>query len=163
MRQCGEARRNPDEYGRRTPNTFAARQVLNFFERFLHAVLPDVPAECRQRLLDEYAVDGCHAGFAAAEHGPPLRLGAVGDRSRDARTARQIAADENDARLGLGRVELDEVSVTGVPVEFFDERFTSHDAEQLLLSADMTRKRRKKRLDMLAAQIILNGYLDAHP
>jgi putative holliday junction resolvase len=50
--------------------------------------------------------------------------------------------------------------VTGVPVEFFDERFTSHDAEQLLLSADMTRKRRKKRLDMLAAQIMLSGYLE---
>ena len=50
--------------------------------------------------------------------------------------------------------------VTGVPVEFFDERFTSHDAEQLLLAADMTRKRRKKRLDMLAAQIMLSAYLE---
>lgn len=50
--------------------------------------------------------------------------------------------------------------VTGVPVEFFDERFTSHDAEQLLLAADMTRKRRKKRMDMLAAQIMLSGYLE---
>ena len=44
---------------------------------------------------------------------------------------------------------------TGVPVEFFDERFTSVEAEQALLSADMTRKRRKKRIDMLAAQIML--------
>jgi putative Holliday junction resolvase len=50
--------------------------------------------------------------------------------------------------------------VTGIPVEFYDERFTSHEAEQLLLAADMTRKRRKKRLDMLAAQIILSGYLE---
>jgi putative holliday junction resolvase len=50
--------------------------------------------------------------------------------------------------------------VTGVPVEFFDERFTSHDAEQLLLAADMTRKRRKRRLDMLAAQIMLTAYLE---
>jgi putative Holliday junction resolvase len=50
--------------------------------------------------------------------------------------------------------------VTGVPIEFYDERFTSHEAEQLLLAADMTRKRRKKRLDMLAAQIILRGYLE---
>jgi putative Holliday junction resolvase len=51
-------------------------------------------------------------------------------------------------------------AVTGVPVEFYDERLTSHEAEQLLLAADMTRKRRKKRLDMLAAQIILRGYLE---
>jgi putative holliday junction resolvase len=51
--------------------------------------------------------------------------------------------------------------VTGVPVEFFDERFTSREAEQLLLAADMSRKRRKKRMDMLAAQIMLNAYLEA--
>jgi putative holliday junction resolvase len=49
---------------------------------------------------------------------------------------------------------------TGVAVEFFDERFTSHDAEEYLLAADMTRKRRKKRLDMLAAQIMLTAYLE---
>ncbi len=53
------------------------------------------------------------------------------------------------------------VEVTGLPVEFFDERFTSHEAEQLLLAADLTRKRRKKRLDMLAAQIMLDAYLEA--
>jgi putative holliday junction resolvase len=49
---------------------------------------------------------------------------------------------------------------TGVPVEFFDERFTSHEAEEILLAADLTRKRRKKRMDMLAAQIILSAYLE---
>ncbi len=51
---------------------------------------------------------------------------------------------------------------TGVPVELFDERFTSREAEQLLLAAEMTRKRRKKRMDMLAAQILLSAYLDSH-
>ena len=50
---------------------------------------------------------------------------------------------------------------TGVPVEFFDERFTSVEAEQVLLAADLTRKRRKKRMDMLAAQIMLSGYLES--
>jgi putative Holliday junction resolvase len=49
---------------------------------------------------------------------------------------------------------------TGVPVEFFDERFTSVEAEQLLLEAQMTSKRRKKRTDMLAAQIMLSAYLE---
>jgi len=53
-------------------------------------------------------------------------------------------------------------AVTGVPVEFYDERLTSHEAEQLLLAAEMTRKRRKKRMDMLAAQIILSAYLEGH-
>lgn len=51
--------------------------------------------------------------------------------------------------------------VTGVPVDFFDERFTSAEAENLLLDADLTKKRRKKRLDMLAAQIMLTAYLES--
>ena len=51
-------------------------------------------------------------------------------------------------------------AVTGVPIEFYDERLTSREAEQLLLDANLTRKRRKKRLDMLAAQIILSAYLE---
>lgn len=51
--------------------------------------------------------------------------------------------------------------VTGVPVEFFDERLTSVEAEQLLLEAQMTRKRRKRRTDMVAAQIMLSAYLES--
>lgn len=49
---------------------------------------------------------------------------------------------------------------TGVPVQFFDERFTSHQAEETLLAAQMTKKRRKQRLDMLAAQIMLSAFLE---
>ena len=51
--------------------------------------------------------------------------------------------------------------VTGVPVEFFDERFTSVEAEAMLLQAELTNKRRKKRIDMVAAQIILAAYLES--
>lgn len=50
---------------------------------------------------------------------------------------------------------------TGVPVEYFDERYTSVEAEQHLLAAELTKKRRKARLDMLAAQILLQGYLES--
>ncbi|HLA84055.1 MAG TPA: Holliday junction resolvase RuvX [Thermoguttaceae bacterium] len=50
---------------------------------------------------------------------------------------------------------------TGVEVVYFDERFTSVEAEQHLLAADMTSKRRKKRLDMVAASIMLAAFLDA--
>lgn len=52
--------------------------------------------------------------------------------------------------------------ITGVPVEYFDERFTSVEAEQFLLDAQLTSKRRKARLDMLAAQILLSAYLESH-
>ena len=51
--------------------------------------------------------------------------------------------------------------VTGVAVEFFDERFTTSQAEQFLYDANLTSKRRKRRLDMVAAQIILSSYLEA--
>jgi putative holliday junction resolvase len=50
---------------------------------------------------------------------------------------------------------------TGIEVKFFDERFTSHQAEEFLLAAEMTKKRRKKRLDMLAAQIMLTAFLES--
>ena len=52
-------------------------------------------------------------------------------------------------------------TTTGVPVEYFDERFTSSEASQLLMSAEMTKKRRKERLDKLAAQILLSSYLES--
>jgi len=52
--------------------------------------------------------------------------------------------------------------VTGLEVVFYDERFTSSEAEQFLLAAEMTKKRRKKRLDMVAAQIMLSAYLESH-
>jgi putative Holliday junction resolvase len=50
---------------------------------------------------------------------------------------------------------------TGVPVEFFDERFTSVEAESFLLDAQMTKKRRRARMDMVAAQIMLAAYLES--
>jgi len=51
--------------------------------------------------------------------------------------------------------------MTGLPVRFFDERYTSAHAEALLLEADLTKKRRKERLDKLAAQILLAAYLES--
>ncbi len=51
--------------------------------------------------------------------------------------------------------------ITGKPVEYFDERFTSAEAERFLGAAELTKKRRKARLDMLAAQILLVAYLES--
>jgi len=46
-----------------------------------------------------------------------------------------------------------------VPVETYDERFTTHEAESLLLEADVSRARRRRSIDALAAVQILKGYL----
>ena len=50
---------------------------------------------------------------------------------------------------------------TSLPIEYFDERYTTVHAESLLLDADLTKKRRKQRLDKLAAQILLAAYLES--
>jgi putative Holliday junction resolvase len=96
----------------------------------------------------------------------------------DAEYFRQLAAEEGIARFVVGlpvHQSGDESQksgeartfgvwlkqVTGVPVEFFDERYTSSEAEQHLLDAGLTKKRRKEKLDQLAAQIMLSAYLEA--
>ncbi|WP_102026938.1 Holliday junction resolvase RuvX [Salirhabdus sp. Marseille-P4669] len=48
-----------------------------------------------------------------------------------------------------------------LPVELWDERLTTMAAERVLLSADMSRKKRKKVIDKMAASIILQSYMDA--
>jgi putative Holliday junction resolvase len=51
--------------------------------------------------------------------------------------------------------------VTGVPVEYFDERFTTSEADQILGAAKLTKKQRQARRDQLAAQIMLTAYLES--
>ncbi|HEX3659200.1 MAG TPA: Holliday junction resolvase RuvX [Pirellulales bacterium] len=50
---------------------------------------------------------------------------------------------------------------TGLDVEYFDERFTSKEALAHLEGAELTKKKRKARLDMVAAQIMLTAYLES--
>ena len=53
------------------------------------------------------------------------------------------------------------VELTSLPVRYFDERYTSTQAEALLQEAGFTSKRRKERLDKLAAQLMLTAYLES--
>ncbi len=48
----------------------------------------------------------------------------------------------------------------GLPVETWDERLSSFEAEDRLIGADMRSKKRRKVIDTVAAAIILQGYLD---
>ena len=47
-----------------------------------------------------------------------------------------------------------------IPVKTWDERLTSRQAERTLLEADVSRHKRKQLSDRLAAQLILQSYLD---
>lgn len=49
----------------------------------------------------------------------------------------------------------------GVPVRYWDERYTSAMAEQILQFAGLSKKKRQARKDKLAAQLILQAYLEA--
>lgn len=51
--------------------------------------------------------------------------------------------------------------VTGVPVDLYDERYTTRQAEELLQDAQLTSQQRSRRRDMLAAQLILTAYLES--
>jgi putative Holliday junction resolvase len=51
-------------------------------------------------------------------------------------------------------------AATGVEVEYFDERFTTQEAQRLLSGMNLSKKKRKARLDKLAAQIMLTAYLE---
>lgn len=52
---------------------------------------------------------------------------------------------------------------SGFPVEWVDERLTTVSAENVLLEANVSRKKRKKVIDKIAAVFILQTYLDSHP
>ena len=51
--------------------------------------------------------------------------------------------------------------LTRLPVVFVDERFSSAVAESWLGEAQLTKKKRKSRVDKIAAQVILSSYLES--
>lgn len=51
---------------------------------------------------------------------------------------------------------------TEAEVKFWDESLSSQEAESLLLEADLSRKKRRKVIDKVAAALILQSYLDSH-
>jgi putative Holliday junction resolvase len=82
--------------------------------------------------------------------GLPLELdGREGSRARAVRRFVDVLADELAA------------SAAEVEIATWDERFSTAAAERTLLEADVSRARRKQAIDALAAQFILQGWLDS--
>lgn len=82
--------------------------------------------------------------------GLPLELdGRVGRRARAVHKFIEVLEAELSSR-----------SIT-VGVHLWDERFSTAAAERTLLEADVSRARRKSKIDAVAAQVILQGWLDA--
>jgi putative pre-16S rRNA nuclease len=100
------------------------------------------------------AADAATVAALVAEHavtdvvvGMPFELsGQIGHR------ARRVQEFANALRAALGdQVKLHEQ----------DERFTTREAERVMIEADVSRSKRREVIDSLAAVLILQGWLDA--
>ena len=108
----------------------------------------------------------------------PLATHIRRDPEQDACYFRRLAEEEGIGRIVVGLpVHLDGregtkaaearafgrwlAEVTGLPVVFWDERFTTVEAESALWNAGLTHQKRRQRRDPVAAALLLQSYLDA--
>lgn len=95
-----------------------------------------------QRRLQKIAKDHRIVGLVVGL--PILLSGSEGESARHAREFGAWAAE-----------------VTGLPLLFWDETFSSALADDVIREAGMNKKRAKQSRDMLAAQAFLQNYLDS--
>ena len=94
-------------------------------------------ADYFRTLVEEHEIAGIVVGL-------PLHSG--GEEGQKAREARAFGQWLQEA--------------TGLPVVYFDERFTTVHAESALWQAGLSHKQRQRRRDKVAAQMILQAYLE---
>jgi putative holliday junction resolvase len=90
------------------------------------------------KIIEEYQVEKIVVGL------PKNMNGSIGPRGE----ACQFYASELER-------------IYGMPTVLWDERLTTMAAERVLLEADVSRKKRKKVIDKMAASLILQGFLDS--
>jgi putative Holliday junction resolvase len=99
-----------------------------------------------ETLLAELSRVICEQEVGKVVVGLPLRMdGSEGDAAKEVKEFAGMLGERID-----------------VPVELWDERLSTVQAERAMLSADLSRADRKKRRDKIAAQVFLQSYLDAH-
>jgi putative holliday junction resolvase len=105
------------------------------------------PSQVAQRLLEELAA-------VAALEDAPVTTVVIGHprRLNGAPTHQTSAVEEIAERLRV---------LSGVPVVLQDERLSSREAEDLLSRSEKDWRKRKARLDAMAAAVILQDYLDS--
>jgi putative holliday junction resolvase len=101
-----------------------------------------------RRLADEVrALQADDGGLAAIVIGLPRRLnGEPNDQTARVRKLAELLAAE-----------------VNVPIALQDERLTSHEADSLLAERERDWRRRKDRVDAMAAALILQDFLDHQP
>jgi putative holliday junction resolvase len=97
--------------------------------------------------LDELASLAWNHEVSEVVVGLPKNLnGTIGQRAQDV----MDFADQVKERLKI-------------PVTLWDERFSTNEAHRVFEMAQVSHKKRRPYLDIMASQIILQGYLDARP
>ncbi|SFA38533.1 putative holliday junction resolvase [Parageobacillus thermantarcticus] len=91
-----------------------------------------------REIIDEYKVDTIVVGF------PKNMNGTVGPRAEASRRFAKVLERE-----------------FSLPVILWDERLSTMAAERMLIAADVSRKKRRKVIDKMAAVVILQSYLDS--
>lgn len=90
------------------------------------------------RLIREYEVEEIVLGY------PKNMNGTLGERARLTETFAEVLRTDYS-----------------LPVRLWDERLSTVGAQRALLEADVSRAKRKKVIDKMAAVFILQGYLDS--
>ena len=91
------------------------------------------------QLIKDHDVDTLVVGY------PKNMNGTIGERAQSC----EAMAEELRQRF------------EGIKVVLWDERLSTVAAEKVLVDADLRRKKRKKVIDMMAAVVILQNYLDS--
>jgi putative Holliday junction resolvase len=123
------------------------------------------------RRIGVAATDGL--GLTAQPRATLARHGGVRDLEAIAAAVREVGADrivvglpldpeggEGPAARRARDFAAKLASALGLPVELVDESFSTVEAEQVLLAADVSRAKRKQVVDKLAAAVILQRWLD---
>lgn len=74
-----------------------------------------------------------------------------------------LSGEEGPSAAAARRLGDEVAAATGRNLVYWDERFTSVQAEQSLLEVGIRREQRRERRDMIAAALMLQGYLDGRP
>lgn len=106
--------------------------ILRFSEGDYDSILPEI-----SKIVEEYKIGKIVLGL------PKNMNNTIGDRG--------VTTMEFQNKLE---------NYLNIPVVLQDERLSTVEATNYMLEADMSRKKRKKKIDSLAANIILQTYLD---
>ncbi len=107
----------------------------------------NLAAAARRLAAEVRALQAEDDGLHAVVIGLPLRLdGSPNDQTGRVRTLAEILATE----------------ITP-PISLQDERLTSHEADQLLAQREHDWRKRKEKVDAMAAALILQDFLDHQP